>query len=131
MCPPKQGPQVGVEITQPASINISNRPSFIASRYIFCVAGIIIVLTFFATCLPLNTSAAFSKSSSLPLVHEPITHWSILTSPTWSIVFVFSGRCGNATVGFSSDKSMSYTFSYSASSSAVYTVYSRLTLSLR
>ena len=44
-------------------------------------------------------------------------------SPTSSIVFVFSGRCGKATVGLSVLKSIVYSSSYSASASASYFVY--------
>ena len=79
-------------------------------------------LTPFLTSLPSNTLAAILISSILPFVHEPITTWSILTSPTSSIVLVFSGRCGNATVGLNLLKSIVYSSSYSASSSASYTV---------
>src|SRR5450759_511192 len=39
MCPPRQGPQVGVETAAPASTKMSNRPSCMASRQIRCVAG--------------------------------------------------------------------------------------------
>ena len=43
-----------------------------------------------------------------------------------STVWVFSGRCGNETVGFIVDKSISITLSYSASSSATYSLNGRL-----
>ena len=43
------------------------------------------------------------------------------------MVLVFSGRCGNATVGRMADRSMSITLSYTASSSASYTVNGRFT----
>ena len=58
------------------------------------------------------------RSSILPLVQEPMTTWSILISPTSSIVCVFSGRCGNAMVGFNVLRSIVNSCSYSASSSA-------------
>ena len=85
------------------------------------MAGIIIVLTPFATFLPLNISAAIFISENLPFVQEPITTWSIFTSPASSTVFVFSGKWGNDTVGVL--KSMVYSSSYTASASASYTVY--------
>ena len=79
-------------------------------------------LTPLAIFLPFSTLAAALRSLSLPFVQEPITHWSILTSvsPISSTVFVFSGRWGNATVGRSVARSITYVSSYSASSSAVY-----------
>ena len=40
---------------------------------IACVAGITIHLMPFATCLPSKMAAAVLRSSSLPLVQEPIT----------------------------------------------------------
>ncbi len=42
-----------------------------------------------------------------PFVHEPMTTWSIATSPTASIVRTLDGRCGKATVGFSAARSIS------------------------
>ena len=46
------------------------------------------------------------------------------------IVLVFSGRCGKDTVGFTSERSIVITSSYSASSSGAYTLNSRFTRSL-
>ena len=90
------------------------------------MAGITMQRTPFAIFLPFNTSAAILISSIRPLVQEPITAWSTFTSPTWSMVLVLEGRWGKDTVGFNSDKSITYVSSYSASSSASYTVNSRL-----
>ena len=54
-----------------------------------------------------------------PLVQEPITTWSIaISSVISSMVFVFSGRWGNAMVGRSVLRSMVYSSSYTASASA-------------
>ena len=75
----------------------------------------IIARTFFATFLPFKISAAILKSDMCPLVHEPITTWSMGISP--HSVLVFSGRWGNATVGFSAERSISIVRSYSASGS--------------
>ena len=70
------------------------------------VAGMTMQRTPGAAFLPFITFAAMRRSSMRPLVHEPITTWSIATLPTRSIGRVFSGRCGNATVGFSVDRSI-------------------------
>ena len=53
------------------------------------------------TFLPLRILAASAMSSRRPLVQEPMTTCWIGTSPTSSMVLVFSGRCGKETVGFS------------------------------
>ena len=75
--------------------------------------GITIQRTPLASFLPFSTSAAARKSEIRPLVHEPITTWSILTSvsPISSTVLVFSGKCGNATVGRISERSIVYSSS--------------------
>ncbi len=73
-----------------------------------------------ATLLPLSTLYAASMSDSLPLVHEPITTWSIfiLRLASELSVSVFSGRCGLATVCSSASRSIVSSRSYSASASA-------------
>ena len=89
------------------------------------VAGITIQRTPLAIFLPFNTFAAILMSSIRPLVQEPITAWSTFTSPTWSMFLVLEGRWGKDTVGFNWDRSITYVSSYSASSSASYTVKAR------
>ena len=79
-----------------------------------------------ATFLPRMMSAATCKSSSRPLVQEPMTTWSILTSPLSSTVLVFSGRWGKATVGRRLARSMTTSSSYAASGSAAKTTGSLL-----
>ena len=112
ICPPRHGPQVGVETAAPASIKVVIYPFSIASRYTFWVPGNIITLTPSATFLPFIISATTSRSDILPFVQEPITTWSIFISLSISsTVLVFSGRWGKATVSFSSAKSISYTSS--------------------
>ena len=77
-----------------------------------CVPGITIHLTLFATFLFFIICAAIFKSLILPFVQEPITTWSIfISSLISSIVLVFSGKWGKATVGFNVLKSISTTLS--------------------
>ena len=72
----------------------------------------------FATLRPARIFAAARRSSMRPFVQEPITLCWIAMGSIWatsSIVLVFSGRCGNATVGRSVERSMVTVESYSAS----------------
>ena len=118
MYPPRHGPHVGVETTHPASANVLSNPSSIACNQTRCVAGMTMHRTPGATFLLRMISAATRMSDILPLVHEPITTWSIGTSPASSTLRTLEGRCGNATTGFSSARSISTSRSYSASASA-------------
>ena len=78
-----------------------------------------------ATFLPLRMAAAAAMSDKRPLVQLPMTTWSIFTfsAAASSMVFVFSGRWGKATVGRMAERSTSITCSYGASASGAYTVY--------
>ena len=69
------------------------------------------------TLLPCITFAASLKSEILPLVQEPITTWSTLTSLSWLTPLTLLGRCGQATCGSKSETSYSLTLAYRASSS--------------
>ena len=57
-------------------------------------------------------------SSIRPFVQLPMTLWSTRMPASSVTGFVFSGRCGAATVGGMLPRSMSKTRSYAASSSA-------------
>ena len=118
MCPPRHGPHVGGETTHPASTKVLSSPSSSAWSQMRCVAGITIALTPSATLCPRMTSAAARMSEMRPFVHEPMTTWSMATFPASRTGRVLDGRCGNATVGSSSSRSISMTRSYSASASA-------------
>ena len=117
MWPPRQGPQVGVLKAPPASIRACMVPSAAASRQTCWVPGRMMRRTSGCTVRPRSTSAACRKSSRRPLVHEPITTWSMRTSARLAAGAVFEGRCGRATVGSTADASMSISRTYSASGS--------------
>ncbi len=72
MWPPKQAPQVGVEMAAPASANTSSNPSFSAWFQIQVLAGITIRRVPAWTFLPRRIRAAIRRSSSLALVQEPM-----------------------------------------------------------
>ena len=72
ICPPRQGPQVGVLTAPPASMKTLSRPSSIACRYTAWVAGMTMSLTSEATFLPRRIPAAWRRSSRRPLVQEPM-----------------------------------------------------------
>src|SRR3989338_2224843 len=120
ICPPKQGPHVGVETAQPDLMNISIKPSSIACKYVACVAGKIMQRTSLWTFFPFKTFAAILKSLMRPLVHEPITDWSILTFLTWLTGFAFDGKGGKDTIGSSFETSYFFTSQYCASLSLLY-----------
>ena len=73
MCPPRQGPQVGVETAQPAWMKVWISPSFMAWSTMSWVAGMTMQRTPSATFLPWNTAAAARRSLMRPLVQEPMT----------------------------------------------------------
>ncbi|MPN42092.1 hypothetical protein SDC9_189648 [bioreactor metagenome] len=131
MCPPRQGPQVGVETAQPERIKAVIRPSSMACSMMSWVAGMTMQRTLGATFLPFRMAAASRRSPIRPLVQEPITTWSICIPATSSMVFVLEGRCGSATVGRRAERSMTTSLLYSASESASKTSKARFTLPLR
>ena len=61
-----------------------------------------------ATFLPLRMAAAAAMSDKRPLVQLPMTTWSIFTfsAAASSMVLVFSGRWGKATVGRMAERSI-------------------------
>ncbi len=84
------------------------------------VPGMMMQRTSGCTWRPRSTSAASTRSFQRPFVHEPITAWSIVTSPTWLSGRALEGRCGKATTGSTAEASISTVRTYSAPGSAAY-----------
>ena len=71
-----------------------------------CVAGITMQRTPSATRRPRSTAAAARMSSMRPLVHEPMTAWSMVMWRLSSTGCVLLGRYGQATHGLMSAASI-------------------------
>ena len=71
MWPPKQAPQVGVEMAAPAAAMISSSPSAKACRQIACVAGTTIMRTLAAMLRALQHDATWRRSVIVPFAQLP------------------------------------------------------------
>ena len=74
--------------------------------YTACVAGITMQRTVEAILRPRRTSAAARMSSMRPLVHEPMTAWSMAMWVDSLTGCVLEGRCGQLTVGWMAEASI-------------------------
>ncbi len=111
MCPPRQGPQVGVQTTAPASTKVSIKPRRRASAKISLEAGITMQRTEGWTSLPRRTRAACSRSDKRPLVQDPMNTWSTGMGPTSRAGRTLAGEWGSATRGVIPDTSTTTSFS--------------------
>ncbi len=116
--PAEAGAAGGVDTAQPASIKVFYKAFLHRLSMIFCVAGITMQRTFLWT-WRLKHLCRRAQIFNAPVRAGADNAWSMVTSPQSATALALSGRCGKATVGGISQRSISYVAVYSASSSAV------------